>query len=88
MKMVAVGKREMLIGFMLAGVKEQFETDVPEDALKFLNRLEQQEAAYLIVIASDLFKEIEAEIREIQSRKPSFVFYKFSENTFSWREES
>ena len=88
MRMAAIGKREMIIGFMLAGIKERFETNAPEDALKFLDRLEKEEAACLIVIASDIFKEIKAEILEIQSRKPSFVFYEFLGGAFSWREES
>lgn len=83
MKMAVIGKREMSIGFMLAGVSERLETNAPEDALRFLNELEKHETAYLIVIASEILREIESEISEIQSRKPSFVFYEFSGGTFS-----
>ncbi len=85
MKFAAIGKREMLVGFALAGVKEQLETQDRDDALRFLHELEEKETAFLIIIESSLYKEIEQEIKEMQVRKPSFIFYRFAGGGLDWR---
>lgn len=87
MKVVAVGNKEMLIGFMLAGIKERLETDDPNEALKFLHEIEEKETVCLAVIAAYIYREIKEKIAEIQERKPSFIFYEFSEGGFKWREK-
>lgn len=87
MKVVAVGKREVLMGFMLAGVKETLETEDPEAALQFLHELEDKETDFLVIITSNLYRRIEEEIAQIQMRKPSFVFYNFSGGGLNWREK-
>ena len=85
MKVVAVGKKETLIGFMLAGIKRRFETDNPDSALEFLHELEKQNTAFLVVVESSLYREISEEIVEIQARKPSFVFYELLGGSLKWR---
>jgi vacuolar-type H+-ATPase subunit F/Vma7 len=87
MKAVAIGKRELLIGFMLAGVKERLETEDPNEALKYLYELEEKETDYLVLVASGLYSKIENEISEIQNRKPSYVFYRFSGGGIEWRKD-
>lgn len=87
MKAVAVGKKEILVGFMLAGIKETLETDDPETALQFLHELEKKETDFLIFITSDLYHEIEEDIAEIQMRKSSFIFYNFSGGGLRWRKK-
>jgi vacuolar-type H+-ATPase subunit F/Vma7 len=86
MKVIAIGKKEILIGFMLAGIKERLETDDPHVALKFLHELEEKETSSLVVITSDLYRGIEKEIGEIQLRKPAFIFYEFLGGGLKWRE--
>jgi vacuolar-type H+-ATPase subunit F/Vma7 len=87
MRVVAIGDREILVGFMLAGIKERLETKDSEEALKYLRELEDRESDYLILLTSDLHSKIEDEIAEIQSRKPSFIFYKVSGGGIEWRGE-
>jgi vacuolar-type H+-ATPase subunit F/Vma7 len=87
MKVVAVGNKEMLIGFMLAGVKERLETEDPDEALKFLHEIAEKETACLAVVIFDIYREIEEELSEIQERKPSFIFYEFSGGGFKWRKK-
>lgn len=85
MRVIAIGNKEMLIGFMLAGVKERLDTDDPDEALRFLHRLEEEETGCLVVAASDIYREIKEEIEEIQKRKPSFIFYTLSGAGLKWR---
>jgi vacuolar-type H+-ATPase subunit F/Vma7 len=87
MKVIAIGKKEILIGFMLAGIKERLETDNPHVALKFLHELEEKETTFLVVVTSDLYRRIEKEIAEIQLRKPAVIFYEFRGRGLSWREK-
>ncbi len=87
MKVVAVGKKESLLGLMLAGIKERFEAENPEEALQFLRDLEKQDSAFFVVVESSLYRMIEGEIVEIQARKPSFVFYELSGGSLNWRKE-
>ncbi len=87
MKIVAVGKREILMGFMLAGIKETLETEDPEAALQFLHKLEDKDTDFLVIITSNLYNKLREEIVKIQMRKPSFVFYEFSGGGLKWREK-
>lgn len=87
MRVVAIGKREILIGFMLAGIKERLETEDSNEALKYLHELEDRESDYLVLLTSDLYDKIEDEIAEIQSRNPSYIFYKFSGGGIEWRKK-
>ena len=87
MKAVAIGKSELLIGFMLAGVKERLETEDPSEALQYLHELEEKETDYLVLVASGLYSKIENEIGEIQKRKPSYIFYRFSGGGIEWRKD-
>lgn len=86
MKVVAVGKKEVLLGFLLGGIKERLETEDPEEALKFLHELEEKERSSLVIITSELYSKIREEIEKIQSRNPSFIFYEFSGGGLKWRE--
>lgn len=88
MHLIAVGNREMLIGFMLAGIRERLETDDPNEALEFLHQTEGKKEACLVIVASDIYQEIEEELSEIQGRKPSFIFYEFSGGKLSWRKKA
>jgi len=87
MKVIAVGKKEILMGFMLAGIKERLETDNPDVALRFLHGWEEKETTLLVVVTSDLYRGIEKEITEIQLRKPAFIFYEFLGGGLKWREK-
>lgn len=87
MKAVAIGKKELLIGFMLAGVKERLETENPDEALRYLHKLEEKDTDYLIIVTSDLYSKIKDEISEIQNRKPSHIFYRFSGGGIEWRKD-
>jgi vacuolar-type H+-ATPase subunit F/Vma7 len=87
MRVVAIGKREILMGFMLAGIRERLETEDSNEALEYLHELEDKESDYLVLLPSDLYSKIEDEIAEIQNRNPSYVFYKFSGGGIEWRKE-
>jgi len=87
MRVVAVGPTETLLGLMLGGIKERFETDEPSDAIEYLSGLAAKETSCLIIIASGIFKEIEDEIGEIQERRRSFIFYEFSGGRLKWRQQ-
>ncbi len=85
MRIAAIGKKEILVGFALAGVKERLETYDSEEALGFLHELEESETAFLVIIESEMYDEIEQEIEEMQARKPSFMFYRFVGGGLDWR---
>jgi vacuolar-type H+-ATPase subunit F/Vma7 len=87
MKVFVVGDREILMGFMLAGIKERLETDDPDDALKYLQDLAKKETACMVIITSAIYGKIKGEIAELQERKRSFLFYEFSGGGLSWREK-
>ncbi|MFP3985486.1 MAG: V-type ATP synthase subunit F [Candidatus Bathyarchaeia archaeon] len=84
MKVAAIGKKDILVGFMLAGIKERLETDDHDEALKFLQELEERETDFLVIVTSDLYHKLKQEISEIQARKPSFVFYELSGGGLKW----
>ncbi|HUW49031.1 MAG TPA: V-type ATP synthase subunit F, partial [Patescibacteria group bacterium] len=78
MKVVAIGSTEALVGFMLAGVKERLETDKPDEALKYLDELAETEKSCMIIISSDIFREIRSEITGLQERRRLFIFYEIT----------
>ncbi len=87
MKIFAIGDREMLIGFWLSGIKQSLETEDPSEALRFIHGIEQREKACLIVMQSKIYHEIEENMKEIQERKASFIFYEFSGGGLKWRKK-
>lgn len=87
MKIVAVGNGQMLIGFMLAGIKTWLDTDDPDEALGLFHKMEETETACLIIVAPEIYRERKEEIEEIQERKPSLVFYEFS-GGLEWRKKT
>jgi vacuolar-type H+-ATPase subunit F/Vma7 len=88
MKVFAVGKKETLLGLMLAGIKERLETDKADDALSYLHELAEKETACMVIITSDMFSKIKKEIDELQDRKRSFIFWEFSGGDLRWREKT
>ncbi|MFW6117416.1 MAG: V-type ATP synthase subunit F [Thermoproteota archaeon] len=85
MKVVAVGNKEALLGFLLAGINKRLETEDPEEAVRFLHRLEKKESSSLVIVTSELYSKIREEIERISSRNPSFIFYNFSGGGLKWR---
>ena len=87
MRVVAIGSTEALVGLMLAGVKERLETDKPDEALKYLGNLAEQEKSCMIIISSSIFKEIRTEIADLQERRRLFIFYEMMGDELRWREK-
>ena len=85
MKLFAVGKKEALLGLMLAGIKATMETDRADDALDYIRELAEREAACMIIVTSDIFTKIRKEMDELQNRKPLLLLCEFSGGDLRWR---
>lgn len=85
MKVFAVGKKEALLGLMLAGIKATMETDKADDALGYIRELAEREAACMVIVTSDIFRKIRKEMDELQDRKPLLLFCEFSGGDLRWR---
>ncbi|MFW6110897.1 MAG: V-type ATP synthase subunit F [Thermoproteota archaeon] len=85
MRVVALGRSEALLGLMLGGIKYRLETEEAGEALEFLHKLEEEGKKFLVIVTSQLYRKIEEDIEEIQSRNPAFIFYEFSGGGLKWR---
>jgi len=78
MKMIAIGKKEMLIGLMLGGLKEILETEDTKRVLEYLYKMEEIEESCLTILDSEIYDKIKEQIEEIEKRNPLFIIYRFS----------
>ena len=83
MKIIAVGNMQMLLGFMLAGIKEVLNTEDSSVTLQFLKETAKEDC--IVIIYAAIYDEIQGEIKELQAKNPTFIPYRFSGGSLRWR---
>lgn len=78
MKIAAIGNPNVLLGLGIAGVETIFESNIPEDALSFIDTLIGAGEYGLVIITSDLYQQLKPELdqRREKHRLPLFVEFK------------
>lgn len=74
MRIVAVGRRAFVSGFMLSGV-EGAVVKSPEDALKLIEKLADEGDVGLIIVSTDISKPIRFQLSYLKARKMVPLIY-------------
>ncbi len=79
MKIAAVGKKRNLVGLGLAGIAERIETDDPEDAFKHVSDFVISDDYGIIIITSEIYKQIADRIEILRERRRIPIFFEMEE---------
>jgi len=74
LKVVAVGGKAFVTGFVLAGVKGEY-VDTPEAALAKVNELVRQPEVGLIMVSDEVARPIKAELMAVRAKKAVPLIY-------------
>lgn len=77
MRVVAVGPREILLGLMLAGVKDVVETRDPEEAIERIQIFLKDEDVGAIIVASEIYDVKQDDLEKIRGERPLPIFARF-----------
>ena len=74
MKVVALGEKAFVTGFVLSGVQGEYVSSPPE-ALGKIRRLLKDPDVGLIIISSEIAKPIQDDLTQIRSKRPIPLIY-------------
>jgi len=74
LKIITIGSQAFISGFMLSGASGIHVTN-PSDALKQINLLLNTKDVGLVLVSSEISKEIEDELNDIRSNNPTPLIY-------------
>jgi vacuolar-type H+-ATPase subunit F/Vma7 len=79
MKIACVGDRQSLLGMGLAGVKRLIIVEEGEDAEETIRGLASADEYGLVLITSNVYRQTEETVRELEATKPLPVFLEIPE---------
>ncbi len=74
MKVVALGEKAFVTGFVLSGVKGEFVSS-PQEALAKIQKLSNDPDVALIMISSELTKPIQDQLTQMRAKRPVPLIY-------------
>jgi len=77
LRVVAVGSREVLLGLMLAGVKDVVETGDPDEAVERIRAFLKDEDVGAIIVASEIYDAKQDELERIRGDRTLPLFARF-----------